>query len=139
MTTPRPITVLLADDQLLVRTGFRLLLDVEDDIEVVGEAGTGADAVAIARARRPDVVLMDIRMPLLDGIAATREIVATPGLARVRSLILTTYDTTPTCSRRCRRERAASCSRTAVRPSCCTASGWSQAARHCSPPGSPAA
>ncbi|MPZ82380.1 MAG: response regulator [Actinophytocola sp.] len=89
----RPVTVLLADDQLLVRTGFRVLLDVEDDIEVVGEAGTGAEAVTIARARRPDVVLMDIRMPVLDGIAATREIVTTPGLERVRSLILTTYDT----------------------------------------------
>jgi DNA-binding NarL/FixJ family response regulator len=88
-----PIRVLLADDQVLVRAGFKVLLDVEDDIEVVGEAATGAEAVALARARRPDVVLMDIRMPVLDGIQATREIAATRGLERVRVLILTTYDT----------------------------------------------
>jgi DNA-binding NarL/FixJ family response regulator len=87
------IKVLLADDERLVRSGFRLLLDLEDDITVVGEAASGAEAVAQARAARPDVVLMDIRMPELDGIQATREIVATKGLQRVRVLILTTYDT----------------------------------------------
>jgi len=85
--------VLLADDQALVRTGFALLLDVEDDLEVVGEAADGAQAVALARAHRPDVVLMDIRMPVLDGIEATRQIAATRGLERVRVLILSTYDT----------------------------------------------
>jgi DNA-binding NarL/FixJ family response regulator len=85
--------VLLADDQALVRTGFALLLDVEDDLEVVGEAADGAQAVALARANRPDVVLMDIRMPVLDGIEATRQIAATRGLERVRVLILSTYDT----------------------------------------------
>jgi DNA-binding NarL/FixJ family response regulator len=90
---PRPIKVLLADDQALVRTGFKVLLDVEDDISVVGEAANGAEAVALARATRPDVVLMDIRMPVLDGIQATREIAAMRGLERVRVLILTTYDT----------------------------------------------
>ncbi|HEY3506437.1 MAG TPA: response regulator transcription factor [Actinocatenispora sp.] len=91
--TPAPITVLLADDERLVRSGFRVLLDLEDDIVVVGEATNGAEAVGRARAHRPDVVLMDIRMPKVDGIQATAEIVRTPGLARVRVLILTTYDT----------------------------------------------
>ncbi|MFD6882800.1 response regulator [Rhodococcus sp. NPDC060084] len=86
------IKVLLADDEQLVRSGFRLLLDTEDDITVVGEATTGTDAVAKAYALRPDVVLMDIRMPNLDGIEATREI-TTAGLGNVRILILTTYDT----------------------------------------------
>jgi DNA-binding NarL/FixJ family response regulator len=88
-----PIKVLLADDQELVRAGFKVLLDTEDDVTVVGEAANGAEAVALARAARPDVVLMDIRMPTLDGIQATRQIAATRGLERVRVLILTTYDT----------------------------------------------
>ena len=88
-----PVTVLLADDQELVRTGFKMLLDAAADMSVVGEAATGAEAVTLARAHRPDVVLMDIRMPVLDGIEATRQIVATRGLDTVRVLILTTYDT----------------------------------------------
>jgi DNA-binding NarL/FixJ family response regulator len=82
------IRVLLADDQVLVRAGFRMLLDVEEDIEVVGEAADGAEAVKLARSSRPDVILMDIRMPVLDGIEATRRIDA-----QVKVLILTTYDT----------------------------------------------
>jgi DNA-binding NarL/FixJ family response regulator len=93
MNDRAPIRVLLVDDEGLVRSGFRALLDSEDDIEVVGEAATGAEAVEQARAGRPDVVLMDIRMPNVDGIQATRQIVATRGLERVRILILTTYDT----------------------------------------------
>lgn len=88
-----PIRVLLADDERLVRSGFRLLLESEDDFTVVGEAATGAEAVERARALRPDVILMDIRMPAVDGIEATRQIAATAGLGRVRILILTTYDT----------------------------------------------
>jgi DNA-binding NarL/FixJ family response regulator len=87
-----PITVVLADDQVMVRSGFKVLLDAEDDIRVVGEAANGAEAVERARATRPDVVLMDIRMPELDGIQATSEIVGMRGLEEVRVLILTTYD-----------------------------------------------
>jgi DNA-binding NarL/FixJ family response regulator len=88
-----PIRVLLADDERLVRSGFKVLIDVEDDIEVVGEATDGAEAVERVRATRPDVVLMDIRMPKLDGIQATSQIVKTRGLQQVRVLILTTYET----------------------------------------------
>ncbi|MEV0051309.1 response regulator transcription factor [Saccharopolyspora shandongensis] len=88
-----PIKVLLADDEQLVRSGFRLLLDLEDDIVVVGEATTGAEAVEQARIARPDVVVMDIRMPGMDGIQATKEIATANGLQHVRVLILTTYDT----------------------------------------------
>ncbi|MFI2430953.1 response regulator [Streptomyces sp. NPDC018693] len=88
-----PIKVLLADDERLVRSGFKVLIDVEDDIEVVGEATNGAEAVEAARATRPDVVLMDIRMPKVDGIQATSQIVRTQGLQHVRVLILTTYET----------------------------------------------
>ncbi|NUW42272.1 response regulator transcription factor [Nonomuraea rhodomycinica] len=88
-----PIRVLLADDEGLVRSGFKVLLDLEDDITVVGEAANGAEAVDRARATRPDVVLMDIRMPKVDGIRATAQIAGTRGLEQVRVLILTTYDT----------------------------------------------
>ncbi|MEU3012064.1 response regulator transcription factor [Nocardia asteroides] len=88
-----PITVLLADDERLVRSGFKVLLDLEDDISVVGEATDGIEACELARAARPDVVLMDIRMPRLDGIRATARIAGTAGLEQVRVLILTTYDT----------------------------------------------
>jgi DNA-binding NarL/FixJ family response regulator len=85
------IRVLLADDQALMRAGFRALLDAEDDLDVVGEAADGASAVQLSRSRRPDVVLMDVQMPGLDGIEATRLIAADPDLAAVRVLILTNY------------------------------------------------
>ena len=86
------IRVLLADDQALVRAGFKALLDAQEGIEVVGEAADGAEAVALARSLRPDVVLMDIRMPGLDGLEATRAIAADELLAGVRIVILTTFD-----------------------------------------------
>jgi DNA-binding NarL/FixJ family response regulator len=87
-----PIRVLLADDQDLVRAGFRALLDAQDDIEVVGEAGDGDEAVRLARRHRPDVVLMDIRMPGTDGLAATRAIAGDDRLAGARIVILTTFE-----------------------------------------------
>jgi DNA-binding NarL/FixJ family response regulator len=87
------IRVLLADDQALVRAGFRAILESEEDIDVVGEAPDGAAAVALTQRLRPDIVLMDIRMPLLDGIAATRRIASEPELAAVRVVILTTFET----------------------------------------------
>lgn len=86
------IRVLLADDQPLVRAGFRLILDAEDDITVVGEADDGAAAHRLAAETRPDMVLMDIRMPGVDGLAATRDIAADEALAAVKILILTTFE-----------------------------------------------
>ncbi|MBF9066494.1 response regulator [Streptacidiphilus fuscans] len=86
------IRVLVADDQALVRGSFRLLVDTAPDLEAVGEAETGEEAVSLARRERPDVVLMDVRMPVMDGIEATRRIAADPATANVRVLILTTFD-----------------------------------------------
>ncbi|MFB6945863.1 response regulator transcription factor, partial [Streptomyces sp. NPDC056305] len=87
-----PIKVLLVDDQALLRSAFRVLVDSEADMEVVGEAADGAQAVALARSTRADVVLMDIRMPGTDGLAATRMISADPELADVRVVMLTTFE-----------------------------------------------
>ncbi|MBO8188923.1 response regulator [Streptomyces spirodelae] len=85
------IRVLLVDDQRLLRSGFRALLDMEDDIEVVAEAGDGAEGLALARRHLPDVALVDIRMPVVDGIEVTRRIAKDPALAGVHVVILTNY------------------------------------------------
>ncbi|NKX90141.1 response regulator [Nocardia coubleae] len=85
------IRVLLVDDQPLIRSGFRALLDIEDDIEVVAEAGDGGEGVDLARAHLPDIALVDIQMPHVDGIEATRRIAADPALAGVHVVILTNY------------------------------------------------
>lgn len=84
--------VLLADDQILVRAGFRALLAAQPDVEVVGEAADGEQALGMVREQRPDVVLMDIRMPLLDGLAATRRITEDPALGAVKVVMLTTFE-----------------------------------------------
>ncbi|MEW2416124.1 response regulator transcription factor [Streptomyces sp. NPDC046866] len=90
--TPTPIRVLLADDQALLRSAFKVLVDSEPDMEVVGEACDGAQAYELARRTRPDVVLMDIRMPGTDGLAATRMIGQDPELGAVRVVMLTTFE-----------------------------------------------
>jgi DNA-binding NarL/FixJ family response regulator len=86
------IRILIADDQTLIRAGFRALLDAEPDMEVVAECGTGSDAVRLAAREKPDVVLMDIRMPQGDGLEATRLILADPALPGTRVIILTTFE-----------------------------------------------
>jgi DNA-binding NarL/FixJ family response regulator len=85
------ISILIVDDQALVRRGFRLLLEIEPDLDIVGEASDGAEAVELTRTLRPDVILMDVRMPSIDGIEATRRVTALPG-NEARVLMLTTFD-----------------------------------------------
>jgi DNA-binding NarL/FixJ family response regulator len=92
MTISMPVRVVLADDQALVRAGFRVLLETEDGFDVVGEAADGTEAVEVARATVPDVVVMDIRMPGVDGLVATRDITGDPALETVKVLVLTTFD-----------------------------------------------
>ncbi|MEU8630835.1 response regulator transcription factor [Amycolatopsis sp. NPDC048633] len=86
------IRVLLADDQVLVRAGFRVLLETEDGFDVCGEAGDGEQAVTLAIEHKPDIVVMDVRMPGVDGLEATRRITANPDLAGTKVLVLTTFD-----------------------------------------------
>jgi DNA-binding NarL/FixJ family response regulator len=86
------IRVAIADDQAMIRNGFRLQVQYADDLELVGEASNGEQAVALARSQAPDVLLMDVRMPVMDGIEATRRIAADPDLHGVRVLVLTTFD-----------------------------------------------
>ena len=111
------IRVGLADDQVLVRTGFAALLDAEDDMQVAGQAANGEEALRLAARERPDVLLMDVRMPVLDGIEATRQIAGQPGLAESTSSSSRRSSSTSTSSRACGPGRLASCSRTPMPPS----------------------
>ena len=131
------VRVVVADDQTLVRAGFRLLVDSAPDLEVVGEAVDGAEAVELARQQRPEVVLMDIRMPTMDGLEATRQITADPLLAEVRILMLTTFDLDEYVYQALRPGRAGSCSRTPRQAICWPPSGWWRPGMPCWPRASP--
>ena len=124
------VRIVLADDQELVRTGFRMILRAEEDFEIVGEAADGEEAVAQVARLRPDVVLMDIRMPRVDGLAATRRILAQPTRTRGSSSPRSTR--TSTCSRRSEPVRRGSCSRPCPPTSSWPACARSRPARRCS-------
>ena len=118
------IRVVVADDQVLVRAGFRLLVESAADLEVVGEAADGTEALELARRERPDVVLMDIRMPVMDGLEATRHITADETLAGVRVLMLTTFDLDEYVYQALRVGASGFLLRTRRRPTCWLPSGW---------------
>ena len=129
------IRVVLADDQPLVRTGLRMILSAVDDIEVVGEAADGAEAISVCAELSPDVVLMDVRMPGVDGIDATRAVTATDAPPKV--LVLTTFDLDDVVYEAFAPARADSSSRTHPRNDSSRRSGWSRTEDRCSPRPSP--
>lgn len=133
LPTAAPLRVLLADDQALLRSAFKVLVDSEHDMEVVGEASDGAQAVELARRTRPDVVLMDIRMPGTDGLAATRMISADPELAAVRVVMLTTFEVDEYVVSALRAAPPASSARAPSPTNCSTPSGSPRPVRPCSP------
>ena len=132
------IRVAVADDQPLVRTGFATIVAHTDDLELVGEAGNGEEAVALARSRRPDVVLMDVRMPMVDGIEATRRITSDPACDGVRIVILTTFDLDEYVYGALR-AGASGFLKDAAPRTCSPRCGWSQPATPCWRRASPAA
>ena len=128
------ISVVVVDDQELVRTGLRALAERDGDIAVTGEAATGRTGLSRVRELHPDVVLMDIRMPEMDGLEATRRILADPGLREVRVLVLTTSTRTSTSSRPSGPGLPGICSRTSPPPTCAGRSAWWPPGRPCSLP-----
>ena len=130
-----PIRVLIADDEAVVRGGFRVLIDAEPGMIVVGEAGDGATAMEPARQTHPDVVLMDIRMPGVDGLRATQQITADPDLVGVHVLILTTFDHDEYVIEALGAGAAGFLIKTPNPSSCCAVSGSSPAVKPCCPRG----